>query len=513
MDEQLRLLPRLLTAHLGLSLFALLAGVCISIPLGVLASRRPWLGHVVLSTAAAVQTVPSLALLALMVPLLGAFGAANIGFLPAFLALVMYTMLPVLRNTVTALTSLPREVTEAARGVGMNAWEQLVQVELPLGLPVIVAGVRTATVWTVGAATLATPVGADSLGNFIFSGLQTRNVDAVLVGCITSAALALSLDGLGKVLLVGIERRSRRLTLLGLSAFATLYLYAGMALLGEREGREVVVVGAKTFTEQYILSELLAERIAAATGVSARVKPSLGSSVIFDALITDAVDVYVEYSGTLWSTVMKRSEVPRDRSKMLAEIEAYLASEHGVTLVAELGFDNSYALAMRRSRARELHVRGIADLARVAGRLSIGADYEFLSRPEWRALERGYGLEFREQRSMDPSLMYQAVAESAVDVISAFSSDGRVTAFDLVLLDDELGIIPPYDALVLAGPGLTKHRPEVLEALAGLEQTVGPEQMRGMNLAVDLQHRPPAEVAREYARRSSVQRESGSRQD
>jgi osmoprotectant transport system permease protein len=202
--------------------------------------------------------------------------------------------------------------------------------------------------------------------------------------------------------------------------------------------------------------------------------------------------------------VMKHPETPRDRRKMLEEIEVYLRSEHGVTLVAELGFDNSYALAMRRSRAHELQVRGITELARVSGRLSIGADYEFLSRPEWRALERDYGIAFREQRSMDPSLMYQALAEGAVDVISAFSSDGRITAYDLVLLDDELGSLPPYDALLLAGPRLADRHPEVLEALAGLEHAVSVEQMRTMNLAVDIEQKPPAEVAQEFARRSLI---------
>lgn len=505
MNEQLALLPRLLTAHLELSLFALLLGVCISVPMGVVASRRPWLGHVVLSAAGVVQTVPSLALLALMVPLLGALGAENIGFLPAFVALVLYTVLPVLSNTVTALNQLPPALTEAARGVGMSPWQQLVRVELPVSLPVIVVGIRTATVWTVGAATLATPVGADSLGNLIFSGLQTRNVNAVLVGCMGAAALALSLDGLGKLLLVGIERRRRPLTALAVSAFAALYIFAGVSLLSSRTAKAELVVGAKTFTEQYILSELLVHRIEQRTGSSARVRASLGSSVLFDALVTDAVDAYVDYSGTIWSTVMKRTELPRDRAKMVEEIKRYLASEHGVTLVANLGFENSYALAMRRSRAQELQVRSIGDLARVSGKLSMGADYEFFSRPEWKALEASYGLELREQRSMDPSLMYQAVAQGSVDVISAFSSDGRVAAYDLVVLEDNLGTIPPYDAIVLASRRLTERHPDVLAALATLEHKLSAEQMRNMNLAVDIDHELPSEVARDFARQLAAQ--------
>lgn len=501
MHEQLQLLPRLLTAHLALSLFALLLGVSISVPLGVLASRRAWAGHVLLSGAATVQTIPALALLALMVPLLDSLGLTNIGFLPAFIALVLYTVLPVLRNTVTGLNQLAPALLEAARGVGMDGWQRLVRVELPLAMPVIVAGIRTAAVWTVGAATLATPVGADSLGNFIFAGLQTRNPSAVLVGCLGAAALALALDGLGKLLLAGIERRRRWLTLLSLSGFAGLYAYAAAALVLRGTSTPQLVVGAKTFTEQYILAELLAGQIRRDTGEAARVQASLGSSVAFDALTSDAIDVYVDYSGTIWATVMQRTGVPRERQQMLAEIEQHLQAKHGVTLVAALGFENSYALAMRRDRAQQLAVARIGDSSRVAAELSIGGDYEFFARPEWAALQREYQLQFKEQRAMDPSLMYGAVATGAVDMIGAFSTDGRIAAYDLLVLEDERGVIPPYDALILASPRLASTQPEVISSLRALAGSISSDQMRRLNLAVDVAQRPVAEVATEHLER------------
>jgi osmoprotectant transport system permease protein len=499
--EQLALLPRLLTAHLGLSLFALLLGVAISLPLAALAARRPWFAQLAQSAAALIQTVPSLALLALMVPLLGALGAPSIGFLPAFLALVLYSLLPVLANTITALSTLPAEIVEAARGVGMNDWQQLTRVELPLALPVIVAGIRTAAVWTVGAATLATPVGADSLGNFIFSGLQTRNPAAVLLGCLAAAALALLLDGLGKLLLSGLQRRRRRRTALALGVFTALYAYAGLALVSTRHAHtDAIRVGAKTFTEQYILADLLADRLARVSHRPVLVRSSLGSTVAFDALRSGGIDAYVEYSGTIWATLMHGGDAPADRRQMLEQIRHYLAGQD-VNLVAELGFENSYALAMRRAQAEQLRVRSIAELARVSSGLSMGADYEFFARPEWAALERVYGLEFRERRSMDPSLMYQAVAGGAVDVISAFSTDGRIAAEDLLVLEDERGAIPPYDALVLVGRALGEREPAALAALAKLSHVLDAEQMRRLNLAVDLEHRPVADVARELSER------------
>src|SRR6185295_14077543 len=170
-------------------------GTAVAVPAGVLVSRAPRFEGFVLGIAGVIQTVPALALLAVMVPVLSSAGLSGIGFLPAFLALVLYSLLPILRNTVTGLAGIDPAVREAAEGVGMTAGQRLRMVELPLALPVILAGLRTAAVWSVGMATLSTPVGAPSLGNYIFSGLQTRNHDAVLVGCVAAALLALGLDG------------------------------------------------------------------------------------------------------------------------------------------------------------------------------------------------------------------------------------------------------------------------------------------------------------------------------
>jgi osmoprotectant transport system permease protein len=185
---------------------------------------------------------------------------------------------------------------------------------------------------------------------------------------------------------------------------------------------------------------------------------------------------------------------------MLAEIKAFLADEYGVSVVAKLGFENSYALAMRRERAHGSSIRRISDLERVARGFSVGGDFEFFARPEWNSIVRAYGLEFSEQRSMDPSLMYQAVARDAVDVIGAFSTDGRIAAYDLLVLEDERGAIPPYDAILLASPDLAAGHPEVLDALRSLEGAITASDMRRMNLAVDIQGRLPRDVAQEFER-------------
>jgi osmoprotectant transport system permease protein len=175
-----------------------------------------------------------------------------------------------------------------------------------------------------------------------------------------------------------------------------------------------------------------------------------------------------------------------------------LRETHGIRLVGALGFENAYALAVRRSKAEELGLRSIGDLARHAPGLSIGGDYEFFQRPEWKAIAKTYDLGFREERSMDPSLMYDAVSRGSVDVISAFSSDGRIVSFDLVVLTDDRGAIPPYDAILLAGKRLVEKEPAALRALESLVGRIGPEVMRKMNLEVDSKKATPREVARAF---------------
>lgn len=497
MAEQWALLPGYLTAHLQLSLSALLIGIAISVPLGVLVSRIRRLEQPVLAVASVVQTIPSLALLAIMVPLLATLGLPSIGFLPAFMGLVLYSLLPVLANTVTGLATVDPAAREAARGVGMTGAQQMRRVELPLAMPVIIGGIRTATVWTVGAATLSTPVGAASLGNYIFTGLQTRNLSAVLMGCVACAVLALFLDGLVRLVGLGVIRHRPRLVGLALGVLLALCVYAGFSWARQvaHAGPARFVVGAKTFTEQYILSDILAGQIEAQTGLSVTVSQSLGSTVAFDALKSDQIDAYVEYTGTVWATLMNRQERPPARDEVLKQVRDYLRSRYGIAVVARLGFENAYALAVRRDLAERLGLTRISDLRKVAPRLNIGGDYEFFGRSEWRALVDAYGLHFASRRTMDPSLMYQAASRGDVDVISAFSTDGRIEALDLIVLIDDLGAIPPYDALILASPAAQAHYPAALEALSLLDSRISPQAMRRMNRAVDSDGKSPGQVA------------------
>ena len=486
----IRVLPDYLAQHVLLSASALALGVLISLPLALLAVRRPRLRWPLLALASLIQTIPGLALLALFYPLLLLVSALTrsllgitipaLGFLPSLLALTLYSMLPILRNAVTGLTGIDASVLEAADGVGMTPRQRLVRVEIPLAAPVIMAGVRTAAVWTIGAATLSTSVGQTSLGNYIFSGLQTENWIYVLFGCVAATALALLVDQLLGLVEVGAARRDGRRAVAGLAGlvFGTAIALAPMLSAGPR----AYVVGAKNFSEQYILAELIAGRLER-EGVPVERKQNLGSAIAFRALANSEIDAYVDYSGTLWANVMARRDSP-PREDMLRELTKWMHTRHGVTVLGPLGFENAYVLAVRADRASSLGLQTIADLAAHAPRLALGSDLEFLSRPEWTALQVAYGLKFREHRSFSPTFMYRAIEDSSVDVISAFSSDGRIAALQLAVLSDSRSVTPAYDAVVLISP--KRSGDAVLRrALMPLIGRISVERMREANLMVD----------------------------
>lgn len=484
--EQLQLLPDYLGRHMLLTIVALAAGTAISMPLSIIASRVDALRRPLLAAASIIQTIPALALLALFVLLL-----SQIGFVPAVAALILYSMLPVIRNTITGLQNVDENIVQAARGIGMTEGQILFKVQLPLAMPVILAGVRTATVWTVGMATLSTPAGATSLGNYIFSGLQTMNYVALTVGVVSAALLAIVLDAL--IGLLELASRKRTPLLAGAAILAlTIVVLGGLwpvlndayaARSRQGQNRSHVVIGAKGFTEQYILANLMADRLEA-SGYTVETLESLGSAIAFEALSTGKIDCYVDYTGTVRANYMKRDDNPGAEA-VYAEMKDWLATEHDIYTLGALGFENAYALAVRHELAEEDHVASIADLAPFANQLVMGSDYEFYSRPEWAAVRDAYGLEFKDKRSFDPALMYQAAQAGQVDVISAFSTDGRIAAYDLVVLRDPEEALLPYDAVILLSSKVAKDK-KLIAALQPLIGQIDDDEMRSANKMRDV---------------------------
>ncbi len=493
-------LPDYLGSHVLVSVTALALGLGISLPLAIASRRRPALRAVLLTFASVVQTIPGLALLALFYPLLLTLAAVSehllgkgfsaLGFLPSVLALALYSMLPVLRNTAVGLAGVGDGMRDAARALALGPQQILWLVELPLAMPVIMAGIRTSAVWVIGTATLSTPIGQTSLGNYIFAGLQTQNWIFVLFGCVAAAALALIVDQMLALMERGVAEHNRARIAFGGSGLALVVLAALLPGNGKAEG--TYVIGAKPFTEQYVLAALIEQRLKAG-GLSARQRAGLGSGVIFTALASGDIDAYVDYSGTIWANEMHRSDV-KPRAEVLADVSRWLATTHDICLLGPLGFENAYSLAMPHTRAEKLGIRSIADLATHASELSIAGDYEFFERPEWKVIRDAYGLHFREQRTMQSDFMYQAANAGDVDVVSAYTSDGRIAQYDLAVLDDPKHAIPPYDAILLLSPKRANDE-RLIAALRPLINTIPVALMREANLRASQGDKSPFEVA------------------
>lgn len=484
--EAMLRVPDLLAAHLLLAASALVLGLVISLPLAIWSARRPLVARAALGFASLVQTIPSLALLALFYPLLLTLsalvggGIPALGFLPSVLALTLYAILPILRNGVTGLANLDPAVVEAADGVGMTGWQKLVRVEAPLVSPVLMAGIRTAAVWTIGAATLSTTVGQPSLGDMIFAGLQTQNWALVLAGCLSAALLALGVDALLGVVEHGIaeRRRARAIGALVVLAVGVLAALAPVMPTGQKS----VTVGAKGFGEQFILARLIGHRLERA-GYRVQYREGLGSAVVFGALAGGDIDIYVDYSGTIWTNEMKRRDVP-SRAAIVDGIGAWATKTHGIRLLGALGFENAYAFAMREGDAAARGIASLDDLVAQAPSLTLGSDLEFLERPEWAAVKRAYPLKFKAAQPYSPTFMYRAIDSGAADVISAFSSDGRIAAQKLRVLSDPRGAIPGYDAILL----INRAHADDADFIAAVQPVIGAipvDLMREANYMVD----------------------------
>ncbi|WP_353216930.1 glycine betaine ABC transporter substrate-binding protein [Sandarakinorhabdus sp.] len=492
-------LPAALAAHLAISAAALLLALLVAVPLALVMPARPWLRRGVMGFASVVQTVPALALLALFFPLLvllrnvTGLPVPSLGLLPSLLALALYALLPLLRGLAGGLAAVPDAVRDAARAIGMSDWQRLFHVELSLAAPVVMGGVRTAAVWTIGAATLATMVGQKSLGDLIFAGLQLQDWRQVLLGCAAAAGVALLVDGALGWCQAGIAQRRWRPALQGL----VLLLAIGGGVTGwwlqslPASAAKPVTIGTKTFSEQYILAELIAADLAA-TGQPTSIRSGLGSGIAFQSVAAGGIDISIDYSGTLWTQALGRRTMP-PRDVMLPILARELKARYGVTVAARLGFENAYALAMRRADAQRLGIKTISDLARVSRKLRLATDLEFQSRAEWTALQRAYGLGFADIRSFTPVLMMAALGDGSADIITAYSSDGTLAGNDLVLITDDRSALPAYDAVLLVAPG----RDDLVARLARYEGRISVDAMRQANWQADrpTDKRSPAQAA------------------
>jgi len=488
--------------HLWLVFISIAIAVAIALPVGILISRRQKLRGPVLGIANVMQTIPSLALFGFLIPLpfIGGIGPRT-----AIVALVFYALLPIIRNTVTGILGVDRNVREAAVAMGMTDRQVLLQVELPLAMSVILTGVRVAVVITIGVAIIAAEVGAGGLGEYIFRGLRLNDNRLLLAGAVPSALMALAADfGFGlieKRFAAGASRR-RPVRTLALAALLIGLLIVGYATwrgLQRRSHSSVahVTVGSKDFTESILLAEIVAQMLEA-QNIEVDRKFDLGGNLAHSALVGSQIDLYPEYTGTSFTAILHHQPITDPRA-VYDQVKREYESQFNVEVSAPLGFDNTFAMLVRGEDARRFNLKTISDAARYTTKWQAGFGHDFVVRPDgYPGFSKTYGIQFAGVNEMSLDLTYQALASRQVDMIAGNSTDGRIAALDLVQLTDDRHYFPPYEGVFLTRKD-TLTRVTILGGiLQKLSGTLPTEEMRKLNFEVDGAKRDKKNVVREW---------------
>ena len=491
--------------HLVLVIISIAIAISIGIPLGILITRQPNLAKPILAIANAIQTIPSLAIFGFLisVPWLG-----GIGKIPAIVALTLYALLPLISNTYTGIKSVDPAIIEAGRGMGMSDRQLLWQVEIPLALGIILAGVRVATVICVGIATIAAAIGGGGLGVFIFRGIATVNNELILAGAIPAAIIALGAD----LLLSWLERSlSARKTTekvfnwkwilpLGIILLILVGTIFYQQTIQVSNSSEKITIGSKNFTEQIILGEILAQQIEKETNLQVDRRFNLGGTFIaHEAVKAGEIDGYVEYTGTAFTAILKQ-KVITDPQAVYQQVKKAYAEKFNLAVLDSLGFENTFAIVIRGEDAQKYNLKTISEVAKYTPQWQAGFGYEFLAREDgYPGLAKTYGLKFaRSPQEMDLGLMYKALVAKQVDLVAGNSTDGLIPVLNLVVLEDDRRYFPPYEAVPVFNQQTLAKYPQIASAIAQLTGSISANAMQQMNYQVDNQSLPVEQVVKEF---------------
>lgn len=498
--------------HIELTAVAVGLAVLIGVPLGILISYFRQASKGVVGTANVVQAIPSMALLGLAIPLLG------IGSVPAVVIVILYSLLPIIKNTYTGITSIDKDTLESAKAIGLTRSQVLLKVQIPLALPVIMAGVRISAVTAVGLMTMAAFIGAGGLGFLIFSGISTTNNAQILAGAIPAAVLALIVDNIfgtveKLVTPISLQQESKhvskeklkkqRSVQKGALAVTALFLVGifGVTALGNvgSGGKYEITIAGKDYTEQFIVTHLMADMIEDRTDLTVNRKENLGGTqVAFNALKNGNIDLYLEYTGTIYGDTLGYSP-NSDVEEVYNVSKADLKKKFDIDALEQFNFNNTYVLAVRKETQEKYNLTKVSDLASVDDKLTIGSTLEFLNREDGiLGLQDHYGIFFENQVGINGANKYLAIDNKETDITDAFSTDGLLKKFDLALLEDDLNFFPPYYAVPILRSGLMEEHPEIVAVLNELGKNLSNEIMISLNFQVDEERRQPKDVAHDF---------------
>ena len=483
---------QMLLTHLWLSGLALLAAVAIAVPAAVLFARRRRAAEAVLQFTNILQTIPSLALLGLLIPFVG------IGSPPVLIALTLYALLPIFQNTYLGLTQIDQSIQDAYTAFGLSRWQSLWRIELPMALPAMISGIRTAAVLIVGTATLAALIGAGGLGNLILLGIDRNNMTMTFTGALLSALLAVGVSGI-----IGLLQKSRR-KLPIILALAVGFGALGLSQISFTPATQNVVIAGKMGSEPDILINMykfLIER--ENPNIRVTVKPNFGKTTfLFSALNSGEIDIYPEFTGTVLETLVQVP--PEQKSRHLSPDETYrlgkqlLAEQYQLEFLPPMSYQNTYALAVKESYGAAHQLKTISDLKQAAPDIRAGFSLEFADRADGYKGMQAAGITLKHIVSLEPALRYTALLNDKIDLVEAFSTDAELKQYQLRLLKDDISLFPAYQGAPLMKAEFAAKNPQIVAALNRLAGKISEEEMSEMNYRVKVQGESAENVARDY---------------
>ena len=508
----------LLAQHVELTIIAIVLAILIGIPLGIFISHYKSIRKYILGFINVVQAVPSMAFLGLLVPVLG------IGSTPAIFMVVLYSLLPIVKNTSTGITGIDSGILESATGIGLTPRQILFKIQLPLALPVIMAGVRISAVSAVGLMTLSAFVGAGGLGYLVFSGVQTVNNTMILAGAIPACILALCVDFIfSKVEALAVpdgisthkskrarstknpkeyrdpKYKARRRKVIGVAtALVLVFIGCGRYFFSSFAQKDTIVVGSKDYTEQLILGNIYADLLEEYTDYNIERKMNLGTAVLWNSMVEKKVDVCADYTGTILVNIMKE-EPKGSADDVYNHVKESVAKNYDLKLLDPLGFNNTYTLAMEEDVAEKYNIKTYSDLVKYSDEFVFSPTLAFENREDGLSgLTKAYNFKFKDVKSMDGSLRYQALTSGQAQVIDAFSTDGLLEKFKLRVLEDDKNYFPPYYAVPIVNQDILEKYPEIEEVLNKLAGKIDEKTMIKLNYKVDELGESPETVAHDF---------------
>lgn len=494
--------------HIELTSLALVIAIVIGVPIGILISYKRKLNKPVLGITSVTQAIPSMALLGFMIPFLG------IGTAPAIVVVVLYSLLPIIKNTYTGVTNIDKTTIEAAKGIGLTKAQILTKIQIPQALPIIMAGVRISSVSAVGLMTMAAFIGGGGLGYLIFSGIRTVNNYQILAGAIPACILALLVDyffGAIEKLVTPIslqqenkskekikKERTRNKIVIIVVVIALALLFIS-EIDFSKKSENTIRVGSKDFTEQEILCYMTAHAIENNTDINVETECNLGGAqVVFSALTNDNIDLYIDYAGTDYTDILNHEPIS-DIDEVYQTVKKEMKEKYNIAVLDQMAFNNTYALAVTKDTAARYNLQTISDLVGVSNNLTIAPTLEFINREDGLpGLEKEYNLQFKDTIGIDGSPRYTALINGDAQVIDAFTTDGLLKKFDLVVLEDDKNFFPPYNAIPLVREETLEQYPEIEPILNKLGTYLTDEVMQDLNYQVDELGNRPEKVATDF---------------